>query len=65
MSPNTIPMLIINQCAQNCLCASFGKILPVLIHKHLYRDYLHVYSRDVILPLVIPPLSRNSMARYI
>ena len=44
MSLNTIPLLIINQCAQNILCASFGKIILVLIQKNVYRDYLHVYS---------------------
>ena len=65
MSLNTIPLLIINQFAQLFLCASFGKILLVLIQKNVYRDYLHVYSGGVIIPLGIPPLTRNSTASEI
>ena len=65
MSLNTIPLIIINQCAQTFLCASFGKILLLLIQKNVYRNYLHVYSVDVIIPLGIPPLTRNATASEI
>ena len=65
MSLNTTPLLIINQCAQIVLCDSFGKILLVLLQKNVYRDYLHVYSGGVIIPLEIYSLARNSMASEI
>ena len=41
---NTIPLLIINQYAQNILCASFCQIPLLLIQKNVYKDYLRVYS---------------------
>ena len=62
MSLNTTRLLIINQCAQFVWCASFRKLLLVLIQKNVYWDYLNVYSGVVIIPLRIPPLTRNSMA---
>ena len=42
LSQNIIPLLIINKCAKHILRASFGKILLVLIHNNVYRDYLCV-----------------------
>ena len=41
------------------------KIFLVLIQKNVYREYLRVYSGGVIIPLGIPPLTRNSMASEI
>ena len=57
MSLNTIPLIIIKQCAQLFLWTSFANILLVLTHKIAYRDYLYVCSGDVIIPLWIHPLT--------
>ena len=57
MSLNTIPLHIIEQCAQKHLWTSFAKILLVLTQKNVYRDYLHVCSGSMIIPLRIPPLT--------
>ena len=65
MSLNTITLLIINQCDQIFVCASFGQILLLLIQKNVYSDYLHVYSGGVIIQLGIPPLTRNTTASEI
>ena len=54
---NTIPLLIINQCAQLFLWTSFAKILLVLTQKIAYRDYLYVCIGSVKIPLWIPPLT--------
>ena len=49
----------------NFFVCLIGKILLLLIQKNVYRDYLHVYSVDVIIPLGIPPLTRNATASEI